>query len=184
MQGLRREDAAGNEQGGFGQPPRARIRPGQSWLGDDAEAREKEAFSKQKEEDLQQSYQNAIQRTNEEAIQSANPSREYQSVDDAYIKIYVGGIRGLDDDSILRLFNMHGKVFIEGRVGGAAVLVMKRESGEKAILLYHNRKTKEGLSLTVKKAFNQNPTNETKQQLLEDNRTKRRKLSVAFEDGK
>lgn len=124
----------------------------------DAAARKKEALSKQKEEDLQQSYQNAIQRTNEEAIQSANSSRGYQSVDDNYIKIYVGGIRGLDDDSVLRLFKRHGKAFIEGRVGGAAVLVMKRDSGEKAILLYNNSKTREGLSLTVKKAFNQTLT--------------------------
>lgn len=152
----------------------------------DAAARKKEELAKKQEEILQLSYQNAIQRSNEEAIQSANPSRGYQSVDDTYIKIYAGGLRGLDNDTIIRLFKTYGKAFIEGRVGGegAAVLVMERDSGEKAIRHLHNRKTKEGLLLTVKKAFNQNLTHEMKMHLLEDNRTKRRKLSVAFEDGK
>ncbi len=67
---------------------------------------------------------------------------------------------------------------------GAAVLVMERQSGENAIRHLHNKKTKEGLSLAVRKAFNQSITRNAKMQLSEDNRTKRRRLTVAFEDDK
>ncbi len=85
----------------------------------DAAARREVELAKKQEEDLQLSYQNAIQRRNEEEMLSANPAyRGYQSVDDAYVKIYVGGLRGLDNDSIVRLFEIFGKSLIESRLGG------------------------------------------------------------------
>ena len=150
-----------------------------------AVALRREAMLRQKKEDdeLQLSYQIAIQKRNEEAMQlaisiSASSDCQTQTVDDNYIKIYADGFRGLDDDYILRLFKISRKKLL-GRVGGAALLVMERDSGERAIRHFHDRQTKGGRTrLTVKRAFNQDITSDVQTQLSKGDSTSNGKYSV------
>eukprot|EP00984_Skeletonema_dohrnii_P029307 scaffold19795_cov62-Skeletonema_dohrnii-CCMP3373.AAC.2 len=132
----------------------------------------KELMEDEKERQLQLQYQIAIQKRNEEAILSAIPaSTGYQSVDGNYIKIYADGLHGLDDGTITKLLTISGNAMrscLEGRVGGTALFVMTRESGEKAIRHLHKRQIKGGRTLTVKKAFNQDISNDIRMQLSED----------------
>eukprot|EP00984_Skeletonema_dohrnii_P026330 scaffold15683_cov71-Skeletonema_dohrnii-CCMP3373.AAC.1 len=146
----------------------------------------------EKERQLQLQYQIAIQKRNEEAILSAIPASTcFRSVDGNYIKIYADGLHGLDDDTITKLLTISGNAMrshLEGRIGGTALFVMSRDPGERAIWHLHKRQIKGGRTLTVKKAFNQDITNDIRMQLSEDNDagngTKKQQLTVAFQEDK
>ena len=146
----------------------------------------KELMEDEKERQLQLQYQIAIQKRNEEAILAAIPaSTGYQSVDGNYIKIYADGLHGLDDGTITKLLSTSGNAmrsYLEGRVGGTALFVMESESGERAIRHLHKRQIKGGRTLTVKRAFNQDITNDIRMQLSlsEDNDAGNGKFSVRY----
>ena len=100
---------------------------------------QEEAKLQKKEDELQKSYQIAIQQSNEDAMQrKLVASNEYQdqAVDENCIKIYADGLRGLDNDTILQLFKIFGKAFLECRAngGGAALLVMEDKNHPQVIL--------------------------------------------------
>ena len=160
---------------------------------------QEEAKKQKKEDELQKSYQIAIQKNNEVAMQrKLAASNQYQAaVDENCIKIYADGLRGFDDDTILQLFKIFGKAFLECRAngGGAALLVMECDAGERAIRQLDGKQTKEGHTrLTVNRAFNQEISTDARMQLSDDDLvgkyifvdqgTKTKKQKVAFEEHK